>query len=87
MNYDIWKSLTQTQREQQMDRSELNVSLLPYKGMRVEATDSYGERVRFWVGQSTGWRPCTLTLHNTRSRGGAPAYGLYTDIKIIRRMK
>jgi hypothetical protein len=79
-----WNGATTAQREAMRDNSELNQSLLLFKGCRVEATDENGETSRFWVGQSTGWIPCTLLIHNTRSMGGDPAYGVYSNIKVIR---
>lgn len=48
---------------------ELHPALIGYEGRRVEVT-MYGERVRFQVGRSTGWIPCHLQIHNSRSSGG-----------------
>ncbi len=69
MTWDRWQLLGELQREKLRDLSGLHPALLPYKGARVEC-ERYGERVRFWVGMSTGWKPCLLAVHNTRSSGG-----------------
>lgn len=82
-----WNNATSVQRDSMRDNSELNKSLFPFKGCRVEATNENGITSRFWVGQSTGWIPCTLIIHNTRSLGGDPAYGVYSNIKVIRRSR
>ena len=81
---EYWNDLSNVQQESVRDNSELNASLLPFRGCRVEATDEKGVVSRFWVGQSTGWIPCTLTIHTKRSIGGSPAYGNYSNIKVIR---
>ena len=84
MNYEAWLKLSTIEKEKQRDLSALNKLLSPYRGCRVEATDQYGETRRFWVGQSTGWRPCTLEIKTTRSMGGEVASGEYTNIKVIK---
>mgnify|MGYP000852430529 FL=1 len=48
----------------------LHPKLRGLEGHHVEAT-LYGERVRFWVGKSTGWIPSHLVIKTRRSRGGA----------------
>lgn len=35
---------------------------------------------RFYVGRSTGWKPCHLEIHNRRSRGGDPARKAYASV-------
>lgn len=47
----------------------LHPRLKGLEGYRIECT-RYGEKVRFWVGKSTGWIPSHLAIHNSRSRGG-----------------
>lgn len=49
--------------------SELNPKLIGLEGKRIEAI-VYGEKVRFNVGKSTGFTPCHLRIHNSRSHGG-----------------
>ena len=64
----------------------LHPKLRGLEGSRVEAT-LYGERVRFQVGKSTGWIPCHLQIHNSRSTGGGsirPDADL-GDVVVIRR--
>jgi hypothetical protein len=50
--------------------AELHPRLIDHEGQRVEVTFDNGSTERFWVGKSTGWLPCHLRLHNTRSMGG-----------------
>ena len=85
MDYNTWSKLSQTEKINNTDFSDLNKSIALYRGYRIEATDQYGQTRRFWVGQSTGWKPCTLEVKTTRSVGGDAAYGEYTNIKVIRR--
>lgn len=47
----------------------LHPKLKGLEGYRIECIRN-GEKVRFWVGKSTGWIPSHLAIHNTRSRGG-----------------
>lgn len=49
-------------------------ALTPYLGMRIEVTYPDGNKSRFWVGKSTGWKPCYLELKIRTSTGGSPAY-------------
>lgn len=84
MDHNTWSKLSQTEKMNSTDLSDINASIALYRGCRIEATDQYGETRRFWVGQSTGWKPCTLEIKTTRSMGGSPAYGEYTNIKIIK---
>lgn len=84
MTWERWHALPRAEREKQ--RAEPTPACLkPYLGDRIEATDEHGERRRFWVGVSTGWKPSYLEVHNTRSMGGCACWGNYTDIRVIRR--
>jgi hypothetical protein len=56
------------------DGSDLTPALLGLEGRRVEVTMPDGERRRFWVGKSTGWRPCHLEIATRRSHGGGAVY-------------
>jgi hypothetical protein len=49
--------------------ADLVPSLIGLEGRRVEA-DYFGQRVRFWVGKSTGWMPARLAIKTRRSTGG-----------------
>lgn len=59
---------------------ELTPELMGKEGKRVEVKSANGETRRFWVGRSTGWMPCHLEIHNTRSHGGGAAYIMPGDI-------
>ena len=67
------------------DNRGLSPQLSPYEGSRVEVVDEDGNRRRFWVGKSTGWRPCHLEIHNSRSLGGSPAAQNYRSVALIKR--
>lgn len=73
MNAKLWKTLSKANREAQTDYTGLTAQLLGLEGYRVEATAFDGQKRRFIVGRSTGWKPCHLELHNRRSMGGQPA--------------
>lgn len=49
--------------------AQLVPALIGKEGRRVECTH-YGERVRFYVGKSTGWLPCHLMIKTRRCSGG-----------------
>lgn len=64
----------------------LHPKLVGLEGNRVECK-RFGERVRFYVGRSTGWMPCHLAVKTARSSGGdaishdEPLHGLCVIIK------
>jgi hypothetical protein len=69
------------------DESDLSPDLLGHEGWRVEVRDvtttgeaEYTTR-RFYVGRSTGWRPCHLEVYNRRSTGGSPAQKHYSSVR------
>lgn len=65
--------------------AELTDQLRGLEGRRVEVVDCYGERRRFKVGKSTGWIPCHLEVHNSRSRGGFPVFGdPFKSVRVVR---
>jgi hypothetical protein len=66
---------------------ELHPKLMGLEGARVMVTHPDGTTERFNVGKSTGWMPCHLRVHNTRSMGGAPvsAREEFTSVTVIRR--
>lgn len=59
-----------------IDNSELDPRLTPFyeRGERVEITELDGTKNRFWVGKSTGWKPCYLEIKKINSSGGSVAY-------------
>ena len=85
MTYAVWCTLTPAQRAQQTDYTDLLKSPLhPYYGQRVEVVDRYGNKRRFWVGRSTGWKPVYLEVKTTRSMGGDIADTDYQSVRFIR---
>lgn len=84
MTQTKWNQLTPAQREAVRDNSGLTPQLIGLEGKRVEVETEGGSVYRFWVGKSTGWKPCHVALHNTRSHGGTPTRGPYTRVTIIR---
>ncbi len=67
-----WNSLTAQQREQMRDYSDLRPELSGLEGYRVEVLDADGEKRRFIVGRSTGWKPINLEIKRRNSWGGDP---------------
>lgn len=76
-----WDSFTPAQREAVRDNSGLTKQLTGLEGWRVEVTDDGGNKWRFIVGKSTGWRPCHLEIKTTRSHGGLPVCGRYASVR------
>lgn len=54
------------------DLSKLDPRFEPYykSGERIEATYSWSEVERGYIGKSTGWKPCWIFLARKDSRGG-----------------
>ena len=83
MTQTRWGRLSPAERERMRDMSGLTAQLLGLEGKRVEIVSTAGETRRFWVGRSTGWRPCHLEIHNRRSRGGHPASAEYNSVRVL----
>lgn len=66
-------------------KAELCPQLIGLEGCRVEVVDLDGGTRRFNVGKSTGWMPCHLEIHNSRSISGPAATGNYKSVRVIRR--
>ena len=67
-----------------IDNSELDERFTPFykSGERVEVVYKSGEKERFYLGKSTGWKPIYLTIKKSNSMGGE---GLFlNDIQEIR---
>lgn len=79
-----WDSISPAERDKARDLNGLNPQLKGYEGRRVEVTYSDGTSERFWVGRSTGWRPCHLAVKTTRSTGGGMASGPYAAVRVVR---
>jgi hypothetical protein len=64
--------------------AELVPALVGLEGKRVEA-DYFGERIRFWVGRSTGWMPVHLRIHSKRSQHGEVLVAEHVkNVRVIR---
>lgn len=87
MNYETWKTLSQAERAAHADYSGLSSQLVGLEGYRVEVQTTYGEKRRFIVGRSTGWKPCHLEIHNRRSMGGGCAEQNYSNVKILYKVR
>jgi hypothetical protein len=80
MTQEKWAKLTAHERERLRDNSGLTPQLVGLEGWRVEVETTYGEKRRFIVGRSTGWRPCHLEIANRRSSGGGSAEKEYKSV-------
>lgn len=87
MTQERWNSLFNAQREAKRDNSHLSPQLIGLEDWRVEAVDIHGERRRFIVGKSTGWRPCHLELKSTRSAGGDSARARYQSVTRLEKIR
>lgn len=64
--------------------AELVPQLRGLEGKRVEVVDAHGERRRFIVGRSTGWRPCHLEIATRGSHGGGPVWGApFASVRVV----
>lgn len=89
MDQQTWNRMTPLERTAVRDLSGLHPQLLGLEGYRVEVETVGGSVYRFQVGRSTGWKPCHLSLHNSRSHGGDAinplnAYVRVTKIRKVR---
>lgn len=87
MTQNEWDAMTETQRNEARDISGLSAQLVPWKGWRVEVVTTYGEKRRFIVGQSTGWKPCSLEIARRTSSGGVGAERTYASVKPLYRAR
>jgi hypothetical protein len=85
MTQERWNVLGQAERERMRDLSGLTPQLIGLEGWRVEVEDDNGDVRRFYVGHSTGWRPCHLEIHNARCLGGGPARKHYRTVRKLYR--
>jgi hypothetical protein len=85
MTQERWQALSESRRQELRDTAGLTPELVALEGCRVEVIDNYGERRRFWVGRSTGWRPCHLEIARRNSSGGGSACKAYRSVVVIDR--
>lgn len=83
MDYQTWKNLSEAERAKVRDESDLTVALRGLEGHRVEVVTTYGEKRRFIVGKSTGWKPIHLEIKTRRSHGGGAAEKQYKSVRIL----
>jgi hypothetical protein len=63
---------------------DLTPQLVGLEGKRVEVTGADGERRRFIVGRSSGWRPCHLEIARRNSSGGGAVWGApFAAVRVI----
>jgi hypothetical protein len=87
MTHDKWVRLSHERREAIRDNSKLSPQLIGKEGYRVEAVDKHGERRRFIVGKSAGWRPCHLEIKRHISSGGGPADREYASVRVLAKVR
>jgi hypothetical protein len=86
MTQEKWAKLSPAERERIRDLSGLHPQLKDHTGWRVEVEYPSGEKERFIVSQSTGWRPCSIGLKRRDSSGGYSVSGtIFTSIRRIRK--
>lgn len=87
MTQERWSAMSERQREELRDLSGLSPQLKNLEGYRVEVITKYGEKRRFIVGRSTGWRPCNLEIPRRNSSGGGGAERQYKSVRILERVR
>jgi hypothetical protein len=80
MDQATWNTLSPHERATRRDLSNLSPQLTAWKGWRVEVVDTSGEKRRFIVGVSTGWKPIHLEIKTRRSMGGEAAERTYQSV-------
>jgi hypothetical protein len=83
MTGERWDGLSSAEKEAIRDNSGLSPQLVGREGYRVEVETTYGEKRRFIVGKSTGWKPCHVELFNRRSWGGFAAEMKYKSVRVL----
>ena len=83
MTQDKWDSFTAAQCTAMCDTSHLTPQLIGLEGRRVRAVDIHDNARKFYVGKSTGWRPCHLEIKTSRSMDGSPARSKYKSVEVI----
>ena len=76
-----WDRIPKSERESMRDNSDLSPQLVGLEGWRIEVVTTYGEKRRFIVGKSTGWKPCHLEISRRSAHGGGAAEKEYTSIR------
>lgn len=87
MTQERWNLLSNAQREAMRDNSHLSPQLTGLEGWRVEVVDIHGERRRFIVGKSTGWRPCHLEIKTARAACAVLARARYQSVKALEKIR
>jgi hypothetical protein len=87
MTQERWSRMTLEQREAARDDSALSKQLIGLEGWRVEVIDEGGNKWRFIVGKSTGWRPCHLEVSRRNALGGFPARDRYASVRTLYRAR
>lgn len=83
-----WDSMSPKEKDAIRDNSGLTDQLCGLEGWRVEVLDVSGDTPRrFYVGKSTGWRPCHLEIARRTSSGGAPARNSYFAIRRLEKRR
>lgn len=81
MTAERWNDMPLSEREKMRDYSDLTEQLKGLEGWRVEVITTYGEKRRFIVGRSTGWRPCHIEISRRSAFGGPSAEREYTSVR------
>lgn len=70
-------SLAKKRHEDTGWRSKIDLipEFIGKEGERVEVITSYGEKLRYYIGKSTGFIPCHLEILKSNSSGGGPVCG------------
>lgn len=88
MTPEKWSAMSSIEKDLARDWSGLTSQLSGLEGWRVEVLDNAGDTPRrFYVGRSTGWRPCHLEILKSNSHGGIPAKNEYFAIRRLEKRR
>jgi hypothetical protein len=83
MDQQTWDGLSSEEKEALRDYTYLCPQLQGLEGYRVEVITDYGEKRRFIVGRSTGWKPVHLEVYNRRALGGPAVERHYRSVTVL----
>lgn len=87
MTWDRWQRMPEHERAKLLDLSGLSPQLTGLEGWRVEVETTYGEKRRFIVGRSSGWRPCHIEISRRTSSGGPAAEREYKFVRQLYKVR
>lgn len=88
MTWETWRDMPEHKRAKLRDLSDLTPELIGLEGRRVEVVDKWGEKRRFYVGRSSGWKPIHIEVKRIDSTGGIGVMGApFKSIRVLNKRR